>query len=204
MEFKVVLPDEGYEMIITVLGAEINLAISKDGKEVKNYEHLPIEILSTVHQTNTEETEDDEEEPEVVYDENPEEDGPEEDYDNINFEDLFGSSYEDLDQRIHEMGATFRNVDVIKRIVPVVKNNYQLIYRTSMDFMSAAADPVYETAIMSFSNGFAGLRDISDAVVREIGEGGGRDATSRSLIGGLRKRKRNRRLPRWAAEYDEM
>ena len=40
MEFKVVLPDDGYELIITVLGVEMNLEVIKDGKSVKSYEHL--------------------------------------------------------------------------------------------------------------------------------------------------------------------
>lgn len=167
MEFKVVLPDDGYELIITVLGVEMNLEVIKDGKSVKSYEHLPIEILSQITSDSNPETETEQDDAEFVETKTDDEDEYNEEEDICTFD--FFDGQEDLDQTIHEFGERIENKTLLKRLTPIVMRHYDDISEISVNMVSGFTDPEYTSAIESVTNGFIGLRNLSNDVIRELG-----------------------------------
>ena len=166
MEFKVVLPDDGYELIITVLGVEMNLEVIKDGKSVKSYEHLPIEILSQITSDSNPETETEQDDAEFVETKTDDEDEYNEEEDICTFAIFDGQ--EDLDQTIHEFGERIENKTLLKRLTPIVMRHYDDISEISVNMVSGFTDPEYTSAIESVTNGFIGLRNLSNDVIREL------------------------------------
>ena len=166
MEFKVVLPDDGYELIITVLGVEMNLEVIKDGKSVKSYEHLPIEILSQITSDSNRETETEHDDAEFVATKTDDEDEYNEEEDICTFD--FFDGQEDLDQTIHEFGERIENKTLLKRLTPIVMRHYDDISEISVNMVSGFTDPEYTSAIESVTNGFIGLRNLSNDVIREL------------------------------------
>ena len=166
MEFKVVLPDDGYELIITVLGVEMNLEVIKDGKSVKSYEHLPIEILSQITSDSNPETETEQDDAEFVETKTDDEDEYNEEEDICTFD--FFDGQEDLDQTIHEFGERIENKTLLKRLTPIVMRHYDDISEISVNMVSGFTDPEYTSAIESVTNGFIGLRNLSNDVIREL------------------------------------
>ena len=189
MEFKVVLDVDGetVEMVVLFAGATVNVEFFKEGKSVKKYEQLPVEILSKLSSSENvdEQDEDDDTEDAPVIDLT-------EDYDEEEYENVF-ENIGDLDQFIVEAAENIECKQLVNRLKPICSRNFSTLESIVSDLTNAFNDPEYDPAVMSLKSGLEKLSSVSGVIIN--GLGGSIDDQipgSKLLYGRIPQRRRRR------------
>lgn len=182
MTFTFTLEDRKESFEVTVYGAEMNLVIKDlDGKVKKEYEKLPINIL-----TQTVEVEANPEELEEDFDEDDDEDIVEED---LSFDSFFNPENMQVEQGMTDLCDGIKNKAVLKRLKPVLAKRINDIEGIGIHFYNAAHEESFDTAMTEFKASISGIRDTCNNILDDLG--GEEPTISRGLgmfFGGFGKR----------------
>lgn len=162
VKFKVTLEVDGekYDMIVSFEGNTASVEFLKDGKQVKNYEKLPVEILSQIQQKeehkkdNSADNKNDEAE--------DEEDVPDEEYG------AFDTLY-DLEDFIAEAEHSIECPELVKKLRPIVRRNFTKMDDISASLITAFTEADYEPALYALKIGLNDLSSLSSSVVADLG-----------------------------------
>lgn len=161
-KFKVTLEVDGekYDMIVSFEGNPASVEFLKDGKQVKNYEKLPVEILSQIQQKeehkkdNSADNKNDEAE--------DEEDVPDEEYG------AFDTLY-DLEDFIAEAEHSIECPELVKKLRPIIRRNFTKMDDISASLITAFTEADYEPALYALKIGLNDLSSLSSSVVADLG-----------------------------------